>query len=136
MSRSELVLLVSPFLNKVSANVAETPCSFSHPNFTFQHPELMKWFKDFVGFRDGAGGMGSGSEQMSSSDSQRLRPERLIGDSAMEIGEISLHTQMSACLRSLLDLLKQQSNLFQEFVLTPEIPMFFLPGGRSMSIKC
>ena len=51
----------------------------------------MKWFKDFVGFRDGAGGLGSlgsGSEQMSSSDSQRLRPERLIGDSAMEIGEI------------------------------------------------
>ena len=48
----------------------------------------MKWFKDFVGFRDGAGGMGSGSEQvMSSSESQRLRPERLIGDSAMEIGE-------------------------------------------------
>ena len=49
----------------------------------------MKWFKDFVGFRDGAGGMGSGSEQMSSSDSQRLRPERLTGDSAMEIGEIT-----------------------------------------------
>ena len=48
----------------------------------------MKWFKDFVGFRDGAGGMGSGSEQvMSSSESRRLRPERLIGDSAMEIGE-------------------------------------------------
>merc|ERR1719278_1690514 len=65
VSRSELVLLVSPFLNK--------------------HPELMKYFKDFVGFRDGAGGVGSGSEQMSSSDSQRLRPERLIGDSAMEI---------------------------------------------------
>ena len=88
VSRSELVLLVSPFLNKVSANVAETPCSFSHLNFSFQHPELMKWFKDFVGFRDGAGGMGSGSEQMSSSESQRLRPERLTGDSAMEIGEL------------------------------------------------
>merc|ERR1719245_2047645 len=66
VSRSELVQLVSPFLNK--------------------HPELLKWFKDFIGFREGSGAMGSGSEQaMSSSDSQRLRPERLIGDSAMEI---------------------------------------------------
>ena len=46
----------------------------------------MKWFKDFVGFRDGAGAVGSGSEQMSS-DNTRLRPERLIGDSAMEIGK-------------------------------------------------
>ena len=53
----------------------------------FQHPELLKWFKDFVGFRDGAGPVGSGSEQaISSSESQRLRPERLIGDSSMEIG--------------------------------------------------
>ena len=56
----------------------------------FQHPELLKWFKDFVGFRDGAGPVGSGSEQaISSSESQRLRPERLIGDSAMEIGKQS-----------------------------------------------
>ena len=55
----------------------------------------MKYFKDFVGFRDGAGGVGSGSEQMSSSDSQRLRPERLIGDSAMEIGELTLLTSNS-----------------------------------------
>ena len=47
----------------------------------------MKWFKDFVGFRDGAGAVGSGSEQMSS-DNTRLRPERLIGDSAMEIGKL------------------------------------------------
>ena len=53
----------------------------------FQHPELLKWFKEFVGFRDGAGPVGSGSEQaISSSESQRLRPERLIGDSSMEIG--------------------------------------------------
>ena len=52
-----------------------------------QHPELLKWFKEFVGFRDGAGAVGSGSEQaISSSESQRLRPERLIGDSSMEIG--------------------------------------------------
>merc|ERR1719422_357811 len=69
VSRSELVQLVSPFLNK--------------------HPELLKWFKDFVGFRDGAAAVGSGSggseQAMSSSESQRLRPERLIGDSAMEI---------------------------------------------------
>jgi len=66
ISRSELVQVVSPFLNK--------------------HPELLKWFKDFVGFRDGAGPVGSGSEPaISSSESQRLRPERLIGDSAMEI---------------------------------------------------
>ena len=56
----------------------------------------MKYFKDFVGFRDGAGGVGSGSEQMSSSDSQRLRPERLIGDSAMEIGELTLLTSNSS----------------------------------------
>jgi len=66
ISRSELVQIVSPFLNK--------------------HPELLKWFKDFVGFRDGAGTVGSGSEQaISSSESQRLRPERLVGDSSMEI---------------------------------------------------
>ena len=59
-----------------------------HFFLTFQHPELLKWFKDFVGFRDGAGPVGSGSEPaISSSESQRLRPERLIGDSAMEIGK-------------------------------------------------
>ena len=63
----------------------------------FQHPELLKWFKDFVGFREGSGAMGSGSEQaMSSSDSQRLRPERLIGDSAMEIGKyiVDIHSTL------------------------------------------
>merc|ERR1719410_715992 len=66
VSRSELVQVVSPFLNK--------------------HPELLKWFKEFVGFREGSGAVGSGSEQaISSSESQRLRPERLIGDSSMEI---------------------------------------------------
>ena len=60
----------------------------------FQHPELLKWFKDFVGFRDGAGPVGSGSEQaISSSESQRLRPERLIGDSSMEIGR---YTQLDS----------------------------------------
>ena len=53
---------------------------------------MLKWFKDFIGFREGSGAMGSGSEQaMSSSDSQRLRPERLIGDSAMEIGKLAFH---------------------------------------------
>ena len=120
VSRSELVLLVSPFLNKVSVDSAETPCGFSHLKFSFQHPELMKWFKDFVGFRDGAGGMGSGSEQMSSSDSQRLRPERLIGDSAMEIGEITKKLLYTYAMRSSLDFIRQQSNLFSRISIAFE----------------
>ena len=73
----------------------------------------MKWFKDFVGFRDGAGGMGSGSEQMSSSDSQRLRPERLTGDSAMEIGEINKFAYSDGEILALLK--EQQEQILEGF---------------------
>ena len=137
VSRSELVLLVSPFLNKVSVNVAETPCSFSHPNFSFQHPELMKWFKDFVGFRDGAGGMGSGSEQMSSSDSQRLRPERLIGDSAMEIGEITHTTYSDVCMFEVASrFIKATIKLISRIRFNAINSHVFFLSGSTMTIIC
>ena len=36
-------------------------------------------------------GLGGSEQAMSSSESQRLRPERLIGDSAMEIGKTRIY---------------------------------------------
>lgn len=66
VSRVELVQLISPFLNK--------------------HPELLKWFKDFVGFREGGGGA-MPMEHQTPMEHQRARQERVSGDTAMEIGE-------------------------------------------------
>eukprot|EP00090_Calanus_glacialis_P031781 TRINITY_DN52800_c0_g1_i1.p1 TRINITY_DN52800_c0_g1~~TRINITY_DN52800_c0_g1_i1.p1 ORF type:complete len:1465 (-),score=323.77 TRINITY_DN52800_c0_g1_i1:648-5042(-) len=67
VSRPELVQLVTPFLNK--------------------HPELLKWFKDFVGFRDGSAGPGGAAtdQVLPAVDPQRARQERVSGDAAMEI---------------------------------------------------
>merc|ERR1712013_216804 len=66
VSRPELVQLVTPFLNK--------------------HPELLKWFKDFVGFRDGSSGPGGAPPDsvLPPADGARVRQER-SGDAAMEI---------------------------------------------------
>ena len=66
VSRSELVQLVNPFLNK--------------------NPELLKWFKDFIGFREGSGGLEQGPG-LGTAESQRARHERVASDTAMEIGE-------------------------------------------------
>ena len=53
-----------------------------------QHPELLKWFKDFVGFRDGSSGPGGAPPDsvLPPADGARVRQER-SGDAAMEIGE-------------------------------------------------
>jgi histone deacetylase complex regulatory component SIN3 len=67
VSRVEVVQLVSPFLNK--------------------HQELLKWFKDFVGVRDG-GGVQMSEHPMG--EHPRARQERVSGDTAMEIGERAL----------------------------------------------
>jgi paired amphipathic helix protein Sin3a len=64
VSRPELVQLISPFLSK--------------------HPELLKWFKDFVGFREG-GSVVMEHAVMTPGDHQRARQERVSGDTAMEI---------------------------------------------------
>ena len=55
-----------------------------------QHPELLKWFKDFVGFRDGSAGPGGAPADsvLPPADGARVRQER-SGDAAMEIGEYS-----------------------------------------------
>ena len=49
----------------------------------FQHPELFRWFKDFVGFKEGVA-------QPEPAPSPLLLPqprqERITGDAAMEIG--------------------------------------------------
>jgi len=72
VSRQELVQLVNPFLNK--------------------NPELLKWFKDFVGFKDGGRDSSLPTIAPPSADvtapTQPLHPprhERLPGDTAMEI---------------------------------------------------
>jgi len=75
VSRTELVQLVTPFLNKF--------------------PELLKWFKDFVGFKDGGGKeVGGGrdvgvpppiAEPLPPQPMTQPRHERISGDAAMEI---------------------------------------------------
>ena len=91
ISRGELIQLTTPFLGR--------------------HPELFKWFKDFVGYREGANnntfatpgsagtvadldshrsGLGAGSASLEDdrgrNESERGARERITGDSAMEIG--------------------------------------------------
>jgi len=72
VSRQELVQLVNPFLNK--------------------NPELLKWFKDFVGFKDGARESGLPTIPPPTADVSAPMPplhpprhERIPGDTAMEI---------------------------------------------------
>ena len=77
VSRTELIQLTTPFLSR--------------------HPELFKWFKDFVGYREGfsaatdhevrrdeSAGL---DEDRGRNESERGARERITGDSAMEIGE-------------------------------------------------
>ena len=66
VSRTELVQLISPFLSK--------------------HMELLKWFKDFVGFREGGSGPLEHVMPPGPGEHQRARQERVSGDTAMEIG--------------------------------------------------
>jgi len=63
VSRTELIQLATPFLNK--------------------HPELFAWFKDFVGYREG--GAPPPSELLPSGPTQPVRPERVGGEAAMEV---------------------------------------------------
>ncbi|XP_059085243.1 paired amphipathic helix protein Sin3b-like [Tigriopus californicus] len=68
ISRQEVVQLTSPFLGK--------------------HPDLFKWFKEFVGCKDGSSGNGGGLSGMDTSNNLSQPPmgrERMSGDSAMEI---------------------------------------------------
>ena len=69
ISRSELVQVATPFLSK--------------------HPDLFKWFKDFVGVKDGHASPG-GQEI-----SQPSRSDRMSGDTAMEIGLFILNMTFS-----------------------------------------
>ncbi len=72
ISRQELVQLSSSFLQK--------------------HPELFKWFKEFVGFKEGQIGTGMDGHQAGPSlGPQAMARERMSGDSAMEIGKTSSH---------------------------------------------
>lgn len=68
ISRTELVQLTAPFLNR--------------------YPDLFKWFKDFVGYKESANSQqeneGSGKKS-GSSDAMVPQRERFSGDSAMEI---------------------------------------------------
>ena len=72
ISRQELVQITSTFLNK--------------------HPDLFKWFKEFVGYKDGAGSSNSATTSSGLMDSNLAGPqsihagrERMSGESAMEI---------------------------------------------------
>merc|ERR1712088_633255 len=64
VNRVELIQISSPFLSK--------------------HPELLKWFKDFVGLRDD-GTTFSMDPVMGGGEHGRPRQERVSGDTAMEI---------------------------------------------------
>merc|ERR550539_674868 len=64
VNRVELIQISSPFLSK--------------------HPELLKWFKDFVGLRDD-GGTFSMDPVIGGGEHGRPRQERVSGDTAMEI---------------------------------------------------
>ena len=85
-----------------------------------RHPELFKWFKDFVGYREGAGSAANNSNAATSggngpfadldahrssgagasgvgldddagrNETERGARARITGDSAMEIGELNL----------------------------------------------
>jgi hypothetical protein len=85
ISRLELIQLTTPFLSR--------------------HAELFKWFKDFVGYRDGGNNhcFSSGADHDSHrdetagldddrnrSESERGARERITGDSAMEIGMLNI----------------------------------------------
>ena len=68
ISRQELVQITSTFLNK--------------------HPDLFKWFKEFVGYKDGASSSATSSGLMDSNmapQSIHSGRERMSGESAMEI---------------------------------------------------
>ena len=67
-------------------------------NIFFQNPDLLRWFKDFVGFKDAGGfkdgtgvagakegGVGA-SEPLPTPPLAQPRHERMTGDAAMEIG--------------------------------------------------
>ena len=66
VNRVELIQISSPFLSK--------------------HPELLKWFKDFVGLRDDGGNF-SMDPVIGGGEHGRPRQERVSGDTAMEIGK-------------------------------------------------
>ena len=67
ISRNELVQLAGSFLNR--------------------HPELFKWFKDFLGCKDGGGGGAGGSGSGGHGDDQPNKSvSRGFGDAGMEIG--------------------------------------------------
>jgi hypothetical protein len=77
ISRGELIQLTTPFLNR--------------------HPELFKWFKDFVGYRDTScfssaaadleDSGGQEEDRAGRNESERGARDRITGDSAMEIGK-------------------------------------------------
>jgi len=74
VSSSELVQLISPFLSRF--------------------PELLRWFKEFLGHNDSAvGGSGASAYQslhsssVDSTSASSNRQERASGDLAMEIGK-------------------------------------------------
>ena len=68
ISRNELVQLAGSFLNR--------------------HPELFKWFKDFLGCKDGGGGGAGGSGSGGHGDDQPNKSvSRGFGDAGMEIGK-------------------------------------------------
>lgn len=79
VSSSELVQLVSPFLSRF--------------------PELLRWFKEFLGHNDtSVGGSGCSTYQslhsssVESTSTGSNRQERAIGDLAMEIGQSIFNT--------------------------------------------
>jgi len=90
ISRQELVQLVSSFLQK--------------------HPELFKWFKDFVGYKEGAmGALDVHPQQQPPGLHQPTMSgrERLTGDSAMEIGKRALFLTLTSYKAKLIyDILK------------------------------
>ena len=64
-------------------------------NFLNKSPELYRWFKDFIGIKEGPQSAGANSSNLDHAIPQQNLPnrERMAGDSAMEIGKIQKPSQ-------------------------------------------
>lgn len=77
VSKNELVVLVTPFLGKF--------------------PELLRWFKEFVCFKEENAPLGPGGHHLESVANSVARPDRPTGDLAMEIGKSTSRIRKVCC---------------------------------------
>ena len=64
---------------------------YNKHSYFFQHPELFRWFKDFVGVKEGVS-----QPEPAPSPLPQPRQERITGDAAMEIGQTSSYCLLNS----------------------------------------